>query len=131
MVNFSWHEVQLEVSGNILGKNTSILGRKGKENLIALQLIRFGEDKKKTQKTWGGNSKIKLFSTNFINVTDPNTNKTSKVRILGFDSNAASKDLNRRHILTKGAVVETELGNARITSRPGQHGTLNGILMSS
>ncbi|MCK4384091.1 MAG: 30S ribosomal protein S8e, partial [Candidatus Lokiarchaeota archaeon] len=42
-----------------------------------------------------------------------------------------SKDLNRRHILTKGAVVETELGNARITSRPGQHGTLNGILMSS
>jgi small subunit ribosomal protein S8e len=90
-----------------------------------------GEDKKKTQKTWGGNSKIKLFSTNFINITDPNTNKTSKVRILGFDSNAASKDLNRRHILTKGAVVETELGNARITSRPGQHGTLNGILMSS
>ena len=90
-----------------------------------------GEDKKKTQKTLGGNSKIKLFSTNFINVTDPNTNKTSKVRIIGFESNAASKDLNRRHILTKGAVVETELGNAKITSRPGQHGSLNGTLISS
>ncbi len=90
-----------------------------------------GADKKKKQRTLGGNSKTKLFSTDFINVTDPNTNKTSKVRILGFESNAASKDLNRRHILTKGAVVETEIGNARITSRPGQHGTLNGILVSS
>ena len=90
-----------------------------------------GEEKKKTQKTLGGNTKTKLFSTNFISVTDPNTNKTAKVRILGFESNAASKDLNRRHILTKGAVVETEMGNARITSRPGQQGTLNGILISS
>ena len=90
-----------------------------------------GEEKKKKQKTLGGNTKIKIFSTNFINVTDPNTNKTSKVRILGFESNAASKDLNRRHILTKGAVVETEIGNARITSRPGQQGTLNGILVST
>ena len=90
-----------------------------------------GPDKKKEQRTLGGNSKIRLFSTNFINVTDPNTNKTSKVRIIGFESNAASKDFNRRHVLTKGAVVETELGDARITSRPGQHGTLNGILVSS
>ncbi len=90
-----------------------------------------GEEKKKQQKTLGGNTKIKLFSTNFINVTDPNTNKTAKVRILGFESNAASKDLNRRHILTKGAVVETEIGNAKITSRPGQQGTLNGILILS
>ncbi|MFX1305683.1 MAG: 30S ribosomal protein S8e, partial [Promethearchaeota archaeon] len=57
------------------------------------------------------------------------TNKTSKVRILGFKSNDASKDLNRRHVLTKGAVVETELGNARITSRPGQHGQLNAVLV--
>ena len=68
-----------------------------------------GEDKKKKQRTLGGNTKTRLFSTNYINITDPNTNKTSKVRILGFESNAASKDLNRRHILTKGAVVETEL----------------------
>ncbi len=90
-----------------------------------------GEEKKKKQRTLGGNTKIKLFSTNFISVTDPSTNKTSKVRILGFESNAASIDLNRRHILTKGAIVETELGNARITSRPGQHGILNGILISS
>ncbi len=90
-----------------------------------------GEEKKKKQRTLGGNMKIRLFSTNSINVTDPNTNKTSKVRIMGFENNIASKDLNRRHILTKGAIVETELGNAKITSRPGQHGDINGVLIST
>ena len=89
-----------------------------------------GVDKKKKQRVMGGNLKQKLFSANFINVTDPSSNKTSKVRIIGFESNAASKDLHRRHILTKGAIVETELGNAKITSRPGQHGVINGILLS-
>ena len=86
-------------------------------------------EKKKKQRTLGGNFKLKLFSTMSINVTDPSTNKTSKVKILGFESNKASKDINRRHILTKGAIVETELGNAKITSRPGQHGVLNGVLV--
>ncbi|MHA1342754.1 MAG: 30S ribosomal protein S8e [Promethearchaeota archaeon] len=88
-----------------------------------------GEDKKKKQRIMGGNFKLKLFATNFINVTDLKTNKTSKVKILKFESNNASKDLNRRHIITKGSIVETELGRARITSRPGQHGVLNGILI--
>lgn len=88
-----------------------------------------GPDKKKKQRIMGGNFKLKLFATQFINVTDSSTNKTTKVRILRFESNEASKDLNRRHILTKGTIVETELGNAKITSRPGQHGLLNGILI--
>ncbi|MFX0033193.1 MAG: 30S ribosomal protein S8e [Candidatus Hodarchaeota archaeon] len=87
------------------------------------------EEKKKNQRTLGGNIKLKLFSSLYINVTNPNNNKTSKVRILKFESNDASKDYNRRHILTKGAIVETELGKVRITSRPGQHGVLNGILV--
>jgi len=32
-------------------------------------------------------------------------------------------------ILTKGAIVETELGKVKITSRPGQDGVLNGVLI--
>ncbi len=89
-----------------------------------------GPEKRKKQRTLGGNFKLRLFSTQEINVTDISTNKTQKKRILGFESNTASKDLNRRHILTKGSIVETELGNVRVTSRPGQHGVLNGILIS-
>ena len=89
-----------------------------------------GPEKKKKQRVMGGNSKLKLFSSVFVNVTDLNTNKTSKVKILKFESNEASKDLNRRHILTKGAIIETELGKVKISSRPGQDGILNGILIS-
>ncbi|MHA1273146.1 MAG: 30S ribosomal protein S8e [Promethearchaeota archaeon] len=88
-----------------------------------------GEEKKKKQRVMGGNFKLKLFSSSYINVTNPSTNKTQKVKIIRFESNQASKDLNRRHILTKGAIVETEIGKARITSRPGQHGVLNGVLI--
>jgi small subunit ribosomal protein S8e len=88
-----------------------------------------GEEKKKQQKVLGGNLKLKLFSSTYLNVTDPNTNKTKKVKILRFESNEASTDLNRRHVLTKGAIVDTELGKAKITSRPGQHGVLNGVLV--
>jgi len=88
-----------------------------------------GEEKKKKQRVMGGNYKIKLFSTSYINVTDPQTNKTQKVKITGFEENKASKDLNRRHVITKGAIVNTELGKARVLSRPGQDGQLNGILI--
>ena len=86
-------------------------------------------EKKKQQRVMGGNYKLKLFASSYINVTDQATNKTSKVKILKFENNDASKDLNRRKVLTKGAVVETELGKAKITSRPGQHGVLSGILI--
>jgi len=89
-----------------------------------------GKEEKKKQKTWGGNFKLKLSSSSHINVTDPKTNKTQKTRILRFEENNASKDYNRRHILTKGAIIETEMGRVKITSRPGQHGQLNGLLLS-
>ena len=88
-----------------------------------------GQEKKKNQRIMGGNRKLKLFSTSYINITDPNNNKTSKVRIVRFDSNQATKDWNRRHILTRGTIVETELGKAKVTSRPGQDGVLNGVLV--
>ncbi len=113
------------------GKKYKYFHKKRKRELNRPSIeTQIGQEKKKKQRTLGGNSKLKLFSSTFINVTDLTTNKTSKVKILKFESNAASKDLNRRHILTKGAIVETELGKARISSRPGQHGILNGILIS-
>jgi small subunit ribosomal protein S8e len=112
------------------GKKYKYFRKKRKRELERPRIdTEIGPEKKKKQRVMGGNNKLKLFATQFINVTDPNTNKTQKARILRFEENIASKDLNRRHVLTKGAVVETELGNARITSRPGQDGVLNGILV--
>lgn len=31
--------------------------------------------------------------------------------------------------MNKGAIIETKIGKARITSRPGQSGTINAILI--
>jgi len=35
----------------------------------------------------------------------------------------------RRNIMTKGSLIKTEKGVARITSRPGQEGSLNAVLL--
>ena len=112
------------------GKKYKHFNKKRKRDLERQPLHTvIGEEKKKKQRIMGGNLKLKLFATSFVNVTDLNTNKTSKSKIVSFDSNAASQDLNRRHVLTKGAIVETELGKVKITSRPGQHGVINGVLI--
>ena len=112
------------------GKKYKHFNKKRKRDLERQPLHTvIGEEKKKKQRIMGGNEKLKLFATSFVNVTDPNTNKTSKYKIVSFDSNTASQDLNRRHVLTKGAIIETELGKVKITSRPGQHGVINGVLI--
>jgi small subunit ribosomal protein S8e len=122
---------QVRSSRKYTGKKYKYFHKKRKRNLERPPIeTQIGQEKKKKQRTLGGNYKLKLFSSNFINVTDLNTNKTSKVKILKFESNIASKDINRRHVITKGAIIETELGRVKISSRPGQHGVLNGILIS-
>lgn len=80
-------------------------------------------------RAYGGNKKIKLDSALFVNVTDPKTKTTKKSRIIKVKDNPSNVDYARRGIITKGAIVETELGDARITSRPGQHGLLNAVLL--
>jgi small subunit ribosomal protein S8e len=76
----------------------------------------------------GGNKKQVTLSTNLINVTDKK-GKTTKTEILNVVGNQANPQLVIRNIITKGAIVETRLGKAKVTSRPGQEGTLNGVLI--
>ncbi|MCX8182505.1 MAG: 30S ribosomal protein S8e [Candidatus Methanomethyliaceae archaeon] len=81
------------------------------------------------ERAYGGNMKIKLEEALFVNVTDPKTHITKRSRIIKVKDNPSNVDYARRGIITKGAIVETELGDAKITSRPGQHGLLNAILL--
>jgi len=87
-----------------------------------------GEPRKKTTRRRGDNIKIRLLSTNQANVSDPTTNKTRNVEILRVVQNPANVDYNRRGVITKGTIIETPLGTARVTSRLGQHGLVNAIL---
>ncbi len=86
------------------------------------------ERKIKKVRTLGGNQKIVHLNAAQINLTLKG-GKTQKTEILNVVGNPANPNLVRRNILTKGAVVETKLGRARITSRPGQEGTINGVLV--
>ena len=87
------------------------------------------ERKIKKVRTRGGNIKIKLYADMFANVVDPRTNKISKVKILDVKTNPANADFSRRRIITKGAIITTELGDAVVTSRPGQDGIINAKLL--
>jgi small subunit ribosomal protein S8e len=89
---------------------------------------RVGQIRMKVVRTKGGGSKLKLFSTTFVNVVDPATSVTKRVKIERVLKNYSSVDYDRRGIITKGTLLATELGKVRVTSRPGQHGILNGIL---
>ena len=87
-----------------------------------------GERRKRSIRGYGGKKKIKILSDNYVCVTDPKTGKTEKTEILRVVSNAANVDYDRRGVITKGAELETSLGIARVTSRPGTDGVINAIL---
>ncbi len=83
----------------------------------------------KLVRTKGANQKVKLLATDKINVTDSKTGKTKVAELTNVVENTANIHYVRRNIITKGAVVDTAAGKVRVTSRPGQHGALNGVLV--
>jgi len=87
------------------------------------------EDRKKLSRRRGGNIKIRLLSATHVNVSNPTTGKTERVEILRVVKNPANVDYDRRGVITKGTIVETPLGTARLTSRPGQDGVANAVII--
>ena len=90
-----------------------------------------GERKRKFVRGRGGILKIKVLVEKQVCVADPKTGRTEKTEVTRVVRNPANIDYGRRGVITKGAIVETPIGQARITSRPGQHGVLNAIKVSS
>ena len=88
-----------------------------------------GEPKRKIARGYGGNIKVKALNDKYASVTDPKSGKTEKTEILRVVRNSANVDYNRRGVITKGAEIETSLGLARVTSRPGNHGVINAVLL--
>ena len=88
---------------------------------------RIGSKKSKEIRGQGGNSKKVLLSTEEVNVFDGK--KYSKSKIKAVVENNANRHFVRRNIITKGAVIDTELGKAKVVSRPGQDGLINAVLV--
>ena len=72
-----------------------------------------------------------MLADEFVNVSDASKGTTSKASIKTVTENASNPNFVRRNILVRGAVVETDLGMVRITSRPGKDGVINGTLIDS
>ena len=89
-----------------------------------------GEPRRKSTRGLGGNSKVKVLADNFASVTAPATATTQKTEIVRVVKNGANVDYDRRGVMTKGAEIETALGFARVTSRPGSDGVINAVLIS-
>ena len=104
-------------------------GKKRRELSREIVLPIIGEKRVKKVLATGGNVKQKTLRQDSVNVSDPLTGKTFVTKLKTMKENPANPHYVRRNIITKGAVVETEAGSVRITSRPGQSGALSGVLL--
>ncbi len=85
------------------------------------------EDRRKKMNVRGNRTKTRLRTTRKVNVTNREKGTTQTEEIKDVVENKANSHFVRRKALTKGTVVETENGKARITSRPGQNGHVNAV----
>ena len=89
-----------------------------------------GDHSIRVKNSRGGNVKISLVSDNSVNVIDKSTNSIKKVAITRVLKNPSNRDYERRGVITRGAILATELGKVRVLSRPGQSGIIDGILIN-
>lgn len=92
-------------------------------------LPKMGKEKRVIVRTKGGGRKIRVREIEFANVLDASRTFSKKVKILDVIKNPANPQLVRSKTITKGTIIKTELGNARVTSRPTQHGVVNAVIV--
>ncbi|WP_115865256.1 30S ribosomal protein S8e [Halorussus litoreus] len=96
------------------------LGREPTETTV-------GKTKLRALDARGNTEKVRALSTNVAQVATGDG--TVEAEIEDVVENAANPNYVRRNIVTKGAVIATSEGNARVTSRPGQTGGVNAVLV--
>jgi small subunit ribosomal protein S8e len=83
--------------------------------------------KRKILSVRGGNTKVSLQGSNVVNLMINGKAKSTKIsRVV---ENASSRHFVRQNVISKGAVIETPEGLAKVTSRPTQDGIVNAVLI--
>ena len=113
---------------NAVNAKTKTLSEKGgsfSKTIIAK------EDKRYKSRTVGGSEKQKV--SHVASVLVSQGNKTKSVKLIDVVENKANKHYVRQKVLTKGAIVKATMDGkevkVKITSRPGQSGQINGIVV--
>jgi small subunit ribosomal protein S8e len=86
---------------------------------------RVGEARFKTVDARGNAEKIRAIQAETASVAVDG--EVVPATIEDVDENPANPNYARRNIITRGAIIETSEGRARVTSRPGQDGQVNAV----
>jgi len=90
-----------------------------------------GPQKVKLYRTRGRNRKVRVLRAEFANIVDPKAGKTIRSKIVAVKENPSNPHFVTRNIITRGAVIQTDAGLAKVTSQPGQDGIINAVLIIS
>lgn len=92
------------------------------------KVVKLGEEKRKSKKTMGGNLKTFLLRANSVNIQSKDK-KLKKATIKNVLETPSNRFLARQNVITKGTIIETDIGKVKVTNRPSQEGVINGILV--
>ena len=125
-----WHGIsRRKSSGGRLKRPSSYRGKRRTEISSEKQFTMIGDTSRKVYRKRSGSQSVRVLFDTTINVADKKTGKVIQATLQSDSENAADPNFVRRNIMTKGAVVETDKGPVRITSKPGSHGVINGVLL--
>ncbi len=96
------------------------LGREPAETTVGEPRVQYIDSR-------GTKTKVRALSTNVAQVADDG--EVTEATIEDVVDNPSNVNYARRNIVTKGAIIETSEGRARVTSRPGQTGGVNAVLI--
>ena len=123
-----WHGISRRKSTG--GRLRHARGKRRTEISSENQFAYLGEeDQRKNYRKTAGSQTVRLLAVHEINVNDPKEGKTVRSTINTVLENDADPNYVRRNIVTKGAIVDTDIGRVRVTSRPGMHGVVSGVLL--
>ena len=93
------------------------------------QFTKIGRQSLREYRGMGGSHKTGVLVAEYANVVNKKDNSVKKSKILNVKVNPADPNYVQRSIINKGARITTELGEAIVTSRPGQDGAINAVLV--
>ena len=122
-----WHGISRRKPSG--GRRVQARSKRSTEISTEKQVALIGEPKRKIYRRTGGNTLVRVLSENRVSINDPKTGKTTMGTIENVVENESDPNYVRRNVLVKGAIIETDKGRVRVTSRPGKDGVINGVLI--
>lgn len=113
------------------GRLVSSRGKRRFEISREKQYTKVGVQSLRQYRGTGGSMKTGLLVAEFANVVDKKTNTVKKAKIITVKANPADPNYVQRNIINRGARISTDIGEAIVTSRPGQDGAINAVLVEN